>query len=360
MLLYIVFFACIFTKKIVLLYNVFVYSIYLGFMKINQWIFYSLFLGLISCQSQEQTFTVHYTGLGAYEGDTVYLWRYGADRMTGDRDYGKAPLDFAIIRNGEVSFSGKEDTLHIYGMEHPGSMNFFYPERGELTLTNVVPPAMPVSDKSTNLHSQNVRLWKLWHEDDFPLEATRQFVFDNARNAIGWMVFDRWAAIYPDELETLYQKTPSQMRDSTSVLIGLKRMLDATRSLKPGDHFIDFKQVEYGEKDSLLFSDIAGQGHSVCLLFFLKPNEKDAVRTEIKNLREQYPDIRIIVPTYRYPDPESKEFIHELETVYQATILDDSRRFEKSARWKYRIYGSFNYEYLFDAQGQLVKMKPVL
>ena len=80
------------------------------------------------------------------------------------------------------------------------------------------------------------------------------------------MVFDRWAAIYPDELETLYQKTPSQMRDSTSVLIGLKRMLDTTRSLKPGDHFIDFKQVEYAEKDSLLFSDIAGQGHPVCLL----------------------------------------------------------------------------------------------
>ena len=70
MLLYIVFFACIFTEKIVLLYNVFVYSIYLGFMKINQWIFYSLFLGLISCQSQEHTFTVHCTGLGAYEGDT--------------------------------------------------------------------------------------------------------------------------------------------------------------------------------------------------------------------------------------------------------------------------------------------------
>ena len=133
MLLYIVFFACIFTEKIVLLYNMFVYSIYLGFMKINQWIFYSLFLGLISCQSQEQTFTVHCTGLDAHEGDTVYLWRYGADRMTGDRDYGKAPLDFAIIRNGEVSFSGKEDTLHIYGMEHPGSMNFFYPERGKLT-----------------------------------------------------------------------------------------------------------------------------------------------------------------------------------------------------------------------------------
>ena len=88
--------------------------------------------------------------------------------------------------------------------------------------------------------------------------------------------------------------------------------------------------------------------------------KKDAVRTEIKNLREQYPDIRVIVPTYRYQAPESKEFIHELETDYQATILDDSRCFEKSARWEYRIYGSFNYEYLFDAQGQLVKMKPVL
>ena len=98
----------------------------------------------------------------------------------------------------------------------------------------------------------------------------------------------------------------------------------------------------------------------MCLLFFLKPDEKGTVRAEIKNLREQYPDIRIIVPTYRYQDPEFKEFIHELETEYQATILDDSRRFEKSARWKYRIYGSFNYEYLFDAQGQLMKMKPVL
>ncbi|UVO97362.1 hypothetical protein NXV86_21045 [Bacteroides sp. BFG-257] len=32
----------------------------------------------------------------------------------------------------------------------------------------------------------------------------------------------------------------------------------------------------------------------------------------------------------------------------------------KSARWKYRIYGSFNYEYLFDAQGQLMKMNPIL
>lgn len=46
-------------------------------------------------------------------------------------------------------------------------MNFFYPEEGKLTLTNVVPPAMPVPDKSTNPHSQNVRLWKLWHEDLF-------------------------------------------------------------------------------------------------------------------------------------------------------------------------------------------------
>lgn len=53
-------------------------------------------------------FIVHCTGLDAYEGDTVYLWRYGADRMTGDRDYGKAPLDFAIIRNGEVSFPEKK------------------------------------------------------------------------------------------------------------------------------------------------------------------------------------------------------------------------------------------------------------
>ena len=52
--------------------------------------------------------------------------------------------------------------------------------------------------------------------------------------------------------------------------------------------------------------------------------------------------------------------VQKSKNCYLATILDDSRRFEKSARWEYRIYGSFNYEYLFDAQGQLVKMKPVL
>ena len=45
-------------------------------MKINQWIFYSLFLGLISCQSQEQTFTLHCSGLDAYEGDTVRYQEY--------------------------------------------------------------------------------------------------------------------------------------------------------------------------------------------------------------------------------------------------------------------------------------------
>ena len=82
MLLYIVFFACIFTKKIVLLYNVFVYSIYLGFMKINQWIFYSLFLGLITCQSQEQTFTVHCTGLDAHEWESSFGLRYYQKRRS--------------------------------------------------------------------------------------------------------------------------------------------------------------------------------------------------------------------------------------------------------------------------------------
>ena len=112
-------------------------------MKINCWIFLSMLLGMVSCQSQDRTFTVNCIGLDAHEGDTLYLWRYGADRMTGDRDYGKGPLDSAIIRSGQAIFSGKEDTLHLYGIEHRHSMNFFYPERGELTLTNVTPPEMP-------------------------------------------------------------------------------------------------------------------------------------------------------------------------------------------------------------------------
>lgn len=67
-----------------------------------------------------------------------------------------------------------------------------------------------------------------------------------------------------------------------------------------------------------------------------------------------------MVATYRFQDPKFRAFVGELEDKYQATVLDDSRRFEKSARWKYRIYGSFNYEYMFDGQGKLIKMKPVL
>ncbi|WP_243462562.1 hypothetical protein [Bacteroides stercorirosoris] len=218
---------------------------------------------------------------------------------------------------------------------------------------------MPVPDKSTNPRSLNVRLWKLWHEELFPREETRKFVFENAGNAMGWMVFDRWAEIYPDELEKLYQNSNPQMRDSTSVLIGLKRLLDGTRSMMSGDDFIDFRQVDYAEKDSVQFSDIAGKGQPVCLLFWLNDGI-DGVRAELDDLRNQYPDARIVVATYRFQDPKSRAFVGELEDKYQATVLDDSRRFEKSARWKYRIYGSFNYEYMFDGQGKLIKMKPVL
>ena len=84
-------------------------------MKINQWIFYSLFLGLISCQSQEQTFTVHCTGLDAHEGDTVYLWRYGADRMTGDRDYGK--LLWTSLLSETEKFHFPEKKIRCISME---------------------------------------------------------------------------------------------------------------------------------------------------------------------------------------------------------------------------------------------------
>ena len=47
-------------------------------MKISSWMFFSLLLVMASCQS-DHTFTVNCIGLGAYEGDTIHLWRYGAD-----------------------------------------------------------------------------------------------------------------------------------------------------------------------------------------------------------------------------------------------------------------------------------------
>ena len=60
---------------------------------------------------------VQYVGLDNFEGSTVYLWRYNADKLLSDRDFGKGAMDSTIVKNGTVSFVTPEDTLHLYALE---------------------------------------------------------------------------------------------------------------------------------------------------------------------------------------------------------------------------------------------------
>lgn len=323
--------------------------------------FGSILFMMPGCQTKAPQFIVHYVGLENCDGDTAYLWRLTADMWKSDRDYGKGPMDSAIVTNGQVTFTGQEGTLHMYEIEMKNSRERFYPERGELTLTHVSAPAMPVPDKSTNPHSLNETIWQLWHgEGYFPLEKTRKVLFATIQNAVGCFLLDRHAVVYPDELEELYNRTNVGMRDTVSVLIGLNRQLKATKVIQPNEPFVDFRQVTF-ERDTLQFSDIAGKGKPTCLLFWLNTNETDPIRNELDALKKQYPTMQLVVATFFYPDPQSRLFIQELKEKYHAILVDDSRRFENSARWFYRIHSTdFNYEYLFDEEGCLIKQQALV
>lgn len=120
---------------------------------------------------------VHYVGLDDFEGNTVYLWRYSADKLLSDRDFGKGPMDSAIVAKGTVSFVAKEDTLHLYALEGNGMNVFFYPERGDLTLTYAHPSKDYVSDKSSNPNSLNELMSGLWHSLHLVIDSMVVFMF---------------------------------------------------------------------------------------------------------------------------------------------------------------------------------------
>lgn len=317
-----------------------------------------ILLIMSGCQTKSPRFIVHYVGLEDCDGDTAHLWRLTADTWKSDRDYGKGPIGSTIVTNGQVTFTGKEDTLHMYEIEMKNSRQRFYPERGELTLTHISAPAIPVPDKSTNPHSLNETIWQLWHEDGFyPPQKTRKVLFATIQNAVGCFLLDGHAVVYPDELEDLYNRTNAGMRDTVSVLIRLGKQLKATKVIQPSEPFVDFKQITF-ERDTLQFSDIAGKGKPTCLLFWLNTNETDPVRKELDSLMKQYPTMQLVVATLHHSDPQSRLFMQELKEQYRAILVDDSRRFENSVRWFYRIHSTnFNYEYLFDEKGNLIKQQ---
>lgn len=330
-------------------------------MKWKQLILFGITLLIMSgCRAKSPGFIVHYVGLEDYEGDTANLWQLTADMMKSDRDYGKGAIASAVVANGQITFTGKEDTLHMYEIEIQNSSRRFYPERGELTLTHVSPPTMPVPDKSTNPHSLNETVWKLWHEEGFSLDKTRRLLFATIQNAVGCFLLDRYAVVYPNELEDLYNRTNEKMRDTVSVLLNLRKQLQAHKAIQKNEFFVDFRQITF-ERDTLQFSDVAGKGKPTCLLFWMNANETIPIKKELDSLKKQYPSMQLVVAALFYPDPQSQLFMQELKEQYGAMLVDDGRRFENSVRWLYRIHSTnFNYEYLFDEKGNLIKQQPLM
>lgn len=328
-------------------------------MKWKLLILFGLILSMVSgCRTKSPQFMVRYTGLDDCEGDTAYLWRLTADLQKSDRDYGKGPIDSTVVTKGQVVFRGKEDTLHMYEINTNHRRERFYPERGELTLTYASPSTMSKPDQSTHPHSLNEALWELWHKEGFPYEKTRRMLFANIQNAVGCFLLDGHAVVYPYELEDLYNRTTEQMRDTVSVLIGLSKQLKTTQMIQQNEPFVDFRQRTI-EGDTLQLSSVAGKGKPTYLLFWLDTNEINLIKKELDSLKEQYPTLQIVVVTFAYSDPQSRLFRQELKEQYDALLVDDGRGFEKSARWLYRIHSAnFNYGYLFDEKGNLIKQQP--
>lgn len=323
---------------------------------------------ITACRQATSTFpqfTVKYNSLQQYEGDTLYLWRTHLDAMWRFADEGYGVIDSAVITNGTAVFTGQEDTLHFYLIEGAGNNRVaFYPERGDLTITQL-PPEQPGMDdritfESTNPQSKNVAFYDLRDKKKYPVEETRKMLFENIGNAIGSQLLNGYAIIYPDETQWLYDNSNEQLRDSAYSLVEIKEMLDNTRSLNVGDKFINFRQVESFSNDTIEFADIAGHGYPVCLLFESNPGEKNLIRNEMDRIKKKYPDIRFILPVFYFANPEYNDFNHELKSHYNAVLVDDNRgrgEFKNSVRYLYRLRSGVNYSCIFDGEGKLLSKK---
>jgi len=318
-----------------------------------------------ACQSPNpNSFTVHYTNLEDYEGDTLYLWRSDYFFITGNRDMDRGALDSSIVKNGKATFTGLADTLSFYQISGIENIEIrFYSEPGELTIYEVPYPDPTIKDyyyKSTNPHSKNVELLQLRLTNRNTPGEMRRMLKENIANGMGYYLLDNNSVdVYPDELEWVYQHSNPLIRDKAIGMMNIKKILDETREINSGDPYVDFKQKDYFTNDTVQFSEIAGKGRPTALLFLNNPNTKNSIRNEIEKLQAQYPDVRLVIPTSYYQDPENKDFMKELASHYQAVLLDDSYRFDSSARRLYRILSFYNYLYLFDAEGKLIEKKPV-
>lgn len=299
-------------------------------------------IGFISCRDSSK-YVFHYVCLDEFNGDTLYLWRATADRLKTDKDYGRNAIDFQVIRDGRVTFTGLIDTLHLYYVEGKNCNTYFYPEHGEITHKHM----------GTTKYSNSQSLAKQYEslrENGFPKDESRNFVFSNIQNAMGIHLLD-YIGYYPNELNAIYDKSNTAMRDSVSLLIGLKQQLSKTKELNKEDLYIDFKKKGF-EQDSIHFSDCFNKDKIVCLFF--ANGDSISFCKKMKELKRTYNNVYFVGYSNKYT--LDTDFINHLKKDYDASLFDDRGRYQESVMYAYRMdyRTAINYYLIFNNEGRLI------
>ena len=310
-------------------------------------LFYALLLclciiSLVSCHPLPK-YTYNYIGLEKFKGDTLYLRRVTGDRLKLDRDYGKAPLDSKVIRNGMVTFSGAIDTLHLYYIEGKNCSTFFYPELGEVTHTYLK------TTKYSNPQSI-AKKYKALREKGFPKNESRNFMFSNLQNAMGVYLLDH-IGYYPNELDKIYKKSNLAMRDTVSLFLSLKKQLSETKELNRGNMYIDFDQRGF-EHDSIHFFNYFNRDKVVCLFFF--NGDSSSFFEKIIEINNTYNNVYFVGYSNKYITDFN--FVNVLKRDYKVHLFDDRGKYEKSVMYKYRVDYRIatNYYLIFSSDGRLI------
>lgn len=189
----------------------------------------------------------------------------------------------------------------------------------------------------------------LLRENGFPKDKSRTFMLSNLQNAMGIHLLD-YIGYYPNELNAIYDKSNTAMRDSVSLLISLKQQLSKTKELNKEDLYIDFEKKGF-EHDSIHFSDCFNQDKIVCLFF--ANGDSISFWEKMKELKKTYDNVCFVGYSNKYF--LDADFINQLNSDYDACLFDDRGRYENTVMYAYRMdYRiAINYFLIFSSDGKL-------
>lgn len=320
------------------------------------------FLLLVACQPKTPQFTVHYTQLEQKDSTILYLWQINADLQATDGAFKPKLISQAMVKNGTVTFPGDVDTLHLYAISERDydHMGIFYANGQKVTLQYE-------GNKRFNLQMDSLQSPYLQMTElsikNYPPKETREFIFAKLKNATGicMLSLSEYASVYPDELETIYEESNPVMRDSTILLVVLKYQLDQTVRMETGTAFADFRQKKINgpANDPVAFSDIAGKGKPVCLLFLMARKQTAPIHPQLAAWQKTYPDMQWVIVAPAPTNTETADLLQDLEKTYRATLIEANTNANDSTRWLYRIKSRINYAYIFNGEGKLEIKKPI-